>query len=479
MRLDEYAGYDGLGLAELIAKGEVTARTLGELALAGIERVNPRLNAVIETFPERLEGLSGTAAPTGPFGGVPILVKDFPIEKGVKGEMGCQLCRGLAPRHDSALMLALRRAGFVNLGRTASSELGLAALTMSRQSGITRNPWDPSRSTAGSTGGGAAAASAGIVPIVQGGDGGGSIRNPASYCGLVGLKPSRGRISAGPDEGDPLSGMAVSFVITRSLRDCAASLDAVAGPGIGDPYEIAPPVRPYLQEIRRPAGRLRIAFTAEAWSGLPLDPELADGVRSVAQVLATMGHDISESAPVFDYEEFLAAQIDLWCAHTAHEIDAVAAALGRKPGPETLQTTTWATYEAGRRLTVTQFLAARAVYNRITREIAAFFRDADLLLTPTCTVPPLLLDAHDIDAPGATVKDLFDHLAPIETFTALFNATGQPAMSLPLCWSRSGLPLGMQLVGRFGAEDTLFRLAGALEQALPWRDRRPPIHVAA
>jgi amidase len=479
MRLDEYEAYDGLGLAALLRRGEVTARTLGELALTGIEKVNPQLNAIIETFPDRLDGLDRAAPSAGPFAGVPILVKDFPIEKGVRAEMGCQLFAGFAPDHDSELMLGLRRAGFVNLGRTASSELGLAALTRSRQSGITRNPWDPRRSTAGSTGGGAAAAAAGIVPVVQGGDGGGSIRNPASCCGLVGLKPSRGRISAGPDEGDPLSGMAISFVLTRSLRDCAASLDALSSPGAGDPYVIQQPERPFAAEIGAPGPELEIAFTTEAWSGLKLDPELAAGVRDVAHALADLGHRVSERAPAFDYASFLAAQIDLWCAHTAHAIDALAERLGRRPGPENLQTTTWAVYEAGRRLSAAQFLAALDVYNTLTRQVGRFFQHTDVLLTPTCTVAPLLLDAHDLDAPGATVEDLFDHLAPIETFTALFNATGQPAISLPLCWSHTGLPLGMQLVGRFGAEATLLRIAGQLEQALPWRHRRPPIHVGS
>jgi amidase len=477
MKLEEYARYDGLGLAELVRTREVTPRELGELALAGIAKVNPRLNAVIETFPERLDSLSG-ALPAGPFAGVPILVKDFPIEKGVKAEMGSQLFAGFALDHDSELMVRLRRAGFANLGRTASSELGLHALTRSRQSGVTRNPWDPSRSTAGSTGGGAAAAAAGIVPIVQGGDGGGSIRNPASFCGLVGLKPTRGRISAGPDDGDPLSGMAISFVLTRSLRDCAAALDALSGPGIGDPFEIALPMHPYLEEMRRPAGSLRIAFTSKSWSGLPVDGDLEAGVAATARLLAEMGHRVSEASPRFDYETFLAAQIDLWCAHTAHAIDSLAEALGRRPSPQNLQSTTWAAYEAGRRLPSTAFLAAEAVYNTVTRQVAAFFTEIDVLLTPTCTVAPLALDAHDIDAPGATVKDLFDHLAPIESFTALFNGTGQPAISLPLAWSRQGLPLGLQLTARFGDEAALFRLGAALEQALPWRDRRPPIHVA-
>ena len=478
MRLDEYASYDGLGLAELVRQGAVTARELGELALAGIEKVNPRLNAVIETFPDRLTALSNMGKPQGPFGGVPILLKDAPIEKGVRGEMGCQLFAGFAPDHDSELMVKLRHAGFVGLGRTTASELLLAAFTKSRHSGTTCNPWDLNRSVAGSTGGGAAAVAAGIVPIAQGGDGGGSIRNPASFCGLVGLKPSRGRVSGGPDEGDAFSGMASSFVLSRSLRDCAAALDAVSGPGVGDPFEIQRPDRPYAEEMRIPTGRLRIAIAIKAWSGLPLDPELLAGVRSVARVLENMGHEVGEKIPAFDYEPFLAAQIDLWCAHTAYSIDALAGALGRKPAPANLQTTTWAVYEAGKRQPAMRFLAAEAHYNTLTRQIAKFFQDVDVLLTPTCTVPPLPLDAHDIDAPGATVKDLFDHLAPIETFTALFNGTGQPAMSLPLCWGKSGLPLGMQLVGRFGDEATLFRLAAALEQVLPWRDRRPPVHVA-
>jgi amidase len=408
-----------------------------------------------------------------------MLVKDFPIEQGVRGEMGSALFAGLTASEDSELMIRLRRAGLVNLGRTASSELGLAALTVSAHCGVTRNPWDPGRSTAGSTGGGAAAVAAGIVPIAQGGDGGGSIRNPASCCGLVGLKPTRGRISAAPGDGDPYSGMAIGFALTRTVRDCAALLDAVAGPGVGDPFEIAPPERPWAAEVGARPEPCRIAVTSVAWSGLPVDPALRQAVQATARTLEAMGHVVIEASPDFDYERFLAAQIDLWCGHTAHSIEAGAAALGRIPAPGLLQTTTWAVYQAGKALSATRFLEAEAEYSRVTRQVAAFFGDFDLLLTPTCTVPPLPLDAHRLDEPGATVKDLFDHLAPIETFTALFNATGQPAMSLPLGWSPAGLPLGLQLVGRFGDEARLFRVAGALEEAMPWRDRRPPIHVAA
>ena len=244
MNLAEYASYDAIGLAELVAGRQVSSAELCALALTAIERLNPKINAVIETFPERV----GADHPTGgPFAGVPFLVKDFPIECGVKAEMGSQLAAGFTAGCDSELMLRLRRAGLINLGRTTTSELGLAALTVSRQTGATRNPWDPTRSTSGSSGGSAAAVAAGIVPLAQGGDGGGSIRNPASFCGLVGLKPTRGRISLGPETGDPYSGMIASFVLTRTVRDCAAALDAVEGPSIGDPFEIARPAQPYLR----------------------------------------------------------------------------------------------------------------------------------------------------------------------------------------------------------------------------------------
>src|SRR5262245_2070530 len=262
MNLSEYASYDALGLADLVRRKEVTPRELCHLALQAIDKLNPQLNAVIETFLQRADAVP---AP-GPFAGVPFLVKDFPIEAGVKAEMGSQLAAGFAPARDSELMLRSRKAGLLNLGRTTSSEFGLAALTVSRHTGATRNPWDPERSTAGSSGGSAAAVAAGIVPLASGGDGGGSIRNPASFCGLVGLKPTRGRVSLGPDAGDPYSGMVAAFVLTRSVRDCAAALDAVEGPGIGDPFEIARPATPYLAEITKPTGRLRIAMTTRAWS---------------------------------------------------------------------------------------------------------------------------------------------------------------------------------------------------------------------
>jgi amidase len=272
--------------------------------------------------------------------------------------------------------------------------------------------------------------------------------------------------------------MTTVFALTRSLRDCAALLDAVAGPAAGDPIEIPAPARPWLEEIGSPAGRLRIAFTTRAWSGLTVDPEIVAAVRATAEACAGLGHQVREASPAFDYAPFLEAQIDLWCAHTAASIDLVAQALGRTPSQDNLETMTWAVYRAGKAMPAMRFLAAEAHYNDVTRRVGAFFRDHDVLLTPTNVVLPLPLEAHDLNAPGATVKDFFDHLAPIETFTALFNATGQPALSLPLHISHDGLPIGLQLIARFADEATLFRLAAQLEEVFAWKDRRPMVHVS-
>lgn len=481
MNLSEYASHDALGLADLVRRKEVTPRELCRLALQAIDQLNPRLNAVIETFPDRADLAANGATADVPFAGVPFLVKDFPIEAGVRAEMGSQLAAGFTPDCDSELMLRFRRAGLINLGRTTTSEFGLAALTASRHTGVTRNPWDLARSTAGSSGGSAAAVAAGIVPLASGADGGGSVRNPASFCGLVGLKPTRGRVSLGPDTGDPYSGMVAGFVLTRTMRDCAAALDAAEGPAVGDPFEIPRPAAPYLAEIAQPAGRLRIAVTTKAWSGLPIDSEVAAAVAATARLLEEMGHTVVEDTPRFDYGAFLAAQIDLWCGHTAAFMDAIAQAVGRTPAEDNLQTTSWAVYVAGKALPATHLVAAEEHYNLVTRQVARFLAGYDVLLTPTntCLPLPLPLDAHALDAPGATVADLFDHLAPIETFTAPFNGTGHPALSLPLHYSRSGLPIGLQFVAGFGQEAKLLRLAATLEQAVPWRDRRPPVHVAA
>jgi amidase len=474
MKLAEYAALDGFGLAALAAAGAVSSRELCETMLRAIDAVNPRLNGVIETFRDRVPAQD--AKFDGPFGGVPFLIKDVPMDAGVRSEIGSQLARGYTLPHDQEVMHRFRAAGFVNLGRTTTSELALAALTVCRLTGATRNPWDPSRSTAGSSGGAAAMVAAGVLPIAHAADGGGSIRNPASFCGLVGLKPSRGRISAAPDWGQCMSGLSVNFVLTRTVRDCAASLDAVAGPAPGDPYVIPPPPGCYLDAIAAAPKRLRIALNHRVWSGLPLDRQVSAALSRTGHLLQSLGHTVEEASPAFDYEPYLDAQITLWAAYTAQTVDDIARHTGRIPALDTLQSTTLAMYELGRRLSAVDFIEAELRYNVTTRQVARLFETYDMLVTPTCTVTPMPIETTDLDKPDATARDFFDHLAPIETFTALFNATGQPALSVPLMQSDDGLPIGIQLVGRFGADDTILSLARTLEQAAPW-DRRPPVFV--
>lgn len=475
MTLAEYATFDALGLAELVEMKQIQPRELAALALEGITKLNPQLNAVLETF---ADDRAEHCPLEGPFAGVPFLVKDFPIYKGVKAELGSELCVGFVPQRDSALGTRLRKAGLVNLGRTTSSEFGLAATTENRLNGKTANPWNTERSAAGSSGGSAAITAAGAVPVAQGGDGGGSLRMPASMCGLVGLKPTRGRVSAAPGDVAPLSGLATSFMLTRTVRDCAALLDVAEGPVSGDRFEIARPVRPFLEEVGRPVGKLRVAFTGEAWSGLPVDQSLQAALQATAKLCEEIGLEVEEASPQFDYEAYLAAQEIIWYAHTRRDIGGLAHVMGRQPSTETLQSTTLAVYERGQGIGVDEFLAALSVYQEVSRRVGQFFTRFDVLLTPTCVVEPPPLGRYDPDMAGADADTLFEQLAPFETFTALFNATGLPALSLPLQQGPTGLPLGMQFVARFGEEATLLRLAAAFERAAPWAARRPRVHVA-
>ena len=479
MNLSDYSRHDGLGLAELVRSGEVSAKELGECALAGIAKVNPKLNCVIQTFPERLAKLDERSIPDGPFRGVPFLVKDLLLfEKGVLSECGSQLTQGLVADHDSGLTVRFREAGLLTLGRTTTPEMGYSSTTSSRLCGITRNPWNPESISGGSSGGSAVAVAAGIVPMAHGSDGGGSIRSPACFNGLIGLKPTRGRISAGPDSADPLSGMAVDFGLTRSVRDCAALLDAVHGPSAGDPHIAPTPRRPFLKEVGANPGKLRIAFTTTSFSGFPVAPEIVAAVQRTAQVLEGMGHTVREDRPRFDWEPFNRANNVVWTVHMAHDCDELGRLMGRTPGPDNLQHTTWACVQYGRTRTAADLLDALDTFNVVNRQIGGFFVDTDILVTPTCTKlaePHAVYDPEqDFDAMGWT-----EHLFKLEVFLVPFNVTGQPAISLPLHQTADGSQIGIQLVARFGAEATLFRLAAALEEALPWRDRRSPIHVAA
>lgn len=476
MKPAELASYDGLGLAGLIDRRETTPRELGTAMIAAIGTLNPKLDAVVDIYEDALEGLSDKPGP-GPYRGLPTLTKDFPIEAGRPAQFGSVFARDFRSPQDYDYWKRLRAGGLVNLGRTASSEFGIAAATESSLYGSTRNPWDPTRGVAGSSGGSAAAVAAGIVPFAQGGDGGGSIRNPASFCGLVGLKPSRGRISGAPDSNAPLLGLAISFMLTRSVRDCATLLDLASGAVPGDAYEITPPAGRYAKAIEAPPKPLRVALCTRSWSGHPLDPEVVQVTKEAGQRLEALGHHVEEAGPRFDYSAFLEAQKVIWAATTTPSLDELAAALGKPVDESELQATTIAVYRHGRTLSAASLVTALAVYDQVTRTIGEFLAAYDILVTPTAAITPEPVGTYDPDRTGRTIDSVFEDLAPKETFTALFNGTGSPAISLPLGWTKTGLPVGVQFVAGFGREELLLRLARLLEQDYRWDQRRPALHV--
>jgi amidase len=477
--LRDYTSHDGLGLAELVAKKEVTPRELLDAALQGIAKVNPKLNAVLQTFPELASAEIRESRGQGPFSGVPLLIKELLLQgKNVRCEMGSKLAEGFVASEDSELMARFRRAGFTLAGTTQTPELGYNPTTETRHFGPVRNPWDLTRSAGGSSGGSGAAVAAGIVPIAHANDGGGSIRIPASCDGLVGLKPTRDRIPTGPNYADPLCGLACEFAVTRSVRDAAALLDAVAGPDTGASGHPVPPARPFRQEVGAPPGRLRIAWTTSPASGEKVDPECTRAVHQTVSLLEELGHTLVEDRPRYDWELFLQNVHVIWTSFTAASVNAIAAGMNRKPGPDNLEAVTLACYEDGKRFTAVDLLDAMAHGNLLSREVGRFFETVDVLLTPTIARPPAPLGELNQDRQGMTAMEWTRQVFAYAPFTPLFNTTGQPAISLPLHWSATGLPVGVQFAGRFGDEATLLRLASQLEHARPWADKRPPVHVA-
>ncbi|HEU4328604.1 MAG TPA: amidase [Roseiflexaceae bacterium] len=479
MNLHEYAQYDALGLAELVRRREVTPGELADLALGAIERVNPELNAVIGLLLESGGQVDADALPDGPFRGVPLLIKDLVLHAaGVPTDLGSRLFQNAVFPHDSELMARFRQAGFVLVGRTNTPELGMNVTTEPVLHGPTRNPWDTARSPCGSSGGSAAAVAARLVPLAHANDGGGSIRLPASVCGLVGLKPSRGRVSLGPDFGEALLGLGCELALTRTVRDCAAVLDAVHGPAAGEPYIIAPPEVAYAQAIRQPPRQLRIAWSTTGFNGAPIDPVCAQAVEATARLLESLGHTLVEEAPPVDFEALLAASLTAWAGWMAGAGANAQALLGREPSPDVLEATSWACYDYGVKLSALDVLGALAVFNQINRAMGGFMQRYDLLMTPTMPTPPFELGRYNANDPSLDARGWVELLfhGPAQ-LTALFNVTGQPAISLPLHQTAEGLPVGVQFAARFGDEATLLRLASQLEQAQPWSDRRPAVCI--
>ena len=472
--VEEYASHDGLGLAELIKRGEVTATELRDVAITAIEAKNPALNAVLQVLTEESSKEIDQSLPEGPFTGVPFAIKEFVLHAaGVRLDLGSRIGEGSVLPHDTELMSRFRRSGLATVATTQTPEFGFCTTTEPVLHGPAHNPWKAGYTPGGSSGGSAAAVAAGIVPLAHANDGGGSIRVPASCCGLVGLKPSRDRIPSGPDVSDPLFGGATEFAVTKTVRDTAVLLDCVAGPDVGASGHPVPPARPFAEEVGAKPVPLRFAWTTTAPSGQEIDPECRRAVEKTVAALESLGHTGAESDPEYSWSQFLDSTGTIWATTLAGMIDGFGALNGRTPSPENLEAATWAAYQDGKKTSAEQLMAALAFNNTLSRSFGAFFEQHDVWVTPTISTRPVPHGTMNQNRTGITTAEWTEQVFGWCCFSPQLNNTGLPAISLPLHWSDDGLPVGVQIVGRFGAESTLIRLASQLEEAMSWHERLP------
>lgn len=474
MAFAEYGNYDALGLADLVRKKKVSASELVDEAIRRAEKLNPALNAIVFEAYDRAREAAKSKIPDGPFMGVPMLLKDIRAAAvGMPTRSGSRYVPAVPAQHDSTLVARYREAGLIPLGKTNVPEFGILPTTESRLYGPAHNPWNLAHSTGGSSGGSAAAVAARIVPIAHATDGGGSIRIPASACGLVGLKVTRGRITQGPDASDATSGLSVDHVVTRSVRDCAAALDFSSTLDYGDPYFAPPGPDSYLEASRHRPKRLKIAVSLRALNGNAYHPDVKEAVSRTAKQCEELGHHVEEAYPSLDPFAMTPAFLTLWTGNAAASIERLAQLTGKPPSLEVLEGLTLGIYEVGCKVTAVQHLTAQATMNAAARTMARFHQDYDIWLNATLGTPPIELGKIDIDE--RYVLRAFGPIVEYVPFTSMQNATGQPAINLPLQWSKNGLPLGVQFVARTGDEVTLLKLAAELEHAFPWADRRPPL----
>jgi amidase len=480
VNLAEYARYDGLGLAALVARGEVSPRELAMTAAQAIAVVNPQLNAVVESYPDRIEALDASTLGTGPFRGVPFLMKDvYGHEAGRRMEFGSRLCRGMVTAQDSGYCTLARAAGLNLLGRAAAPEFSMAGTTEGALHGNTANPWRLGCSAGGSTGGGMAAVMAGIVPLAQGSDIGGSIRIPASYCGGVGLKPSRGRVSFGPALDENGWGLAQNFAQARTIRDVAALLDGLAVPQPGDPFVIPRPPEPYAVLASRPAPRLRIGWSIAPLMGVAVQEDVAATVRRAVHLLHDMGHEVEEVDVPIDGLAMVRAMMDVWYFGFDLRLQDYATRTGQAIGPDTLEPVTLEIHEYARRMPASAFLQSIARLNAFRRQLGQVFTRCDVWVTPTTPTVALPWGQVNLGRADIAFEEIADRIyAPVSQFVLPHNVMGTPALSLPLGLDASGLPVGVQLAGAPAMEHLLLQLGSAFEEALPWKDRVPPIHVS-
>lgn len=481
----ELADLDLISQGELVRLGQVTPMELVEAAIARIESTDPLVNAIVartyEEARERARSMAGISREASahlrlsPVAGTPFLIKDLGAPMaGVPETAGCRAQRDNRPAQDSSLVRRYRDAGLIILGRTNTPEFGNHSTTEPLLFGPTRNPWDPSLTTGGSSGGSAAAVASRMVPAAHGGDGAGSLRIPASCCGVFGLKPTRGRVSPAPYS-EKIGGLSVRHAITLSVRDSAALLDIASGREPGDFYPPQSPER-FADEVGRDPGRLRIAWTAKPPLDVSVDRECVAAVNAAAELLGELGHEVEEAAPDFDGDVLVEPLATVWAVRNLEDAIALEKSLGRRLEPDDLEVTTWELVEYGRSRTALDLAEAAARMAAEARSIGAFFERYDAWITPTLGRQPTPLGVLNQSQGGAVAWWRFDFA--FNPWNPIANITGQPAMSVPLHWTSDGIPIGVLVTGRLGQEGTLFRLGGQLEAARPWRDRRPPIHAS-
>jgi amidase len=472
MAFKEYGLYDGLGLAELVRNKKVSAGELLDEAIARTAKVDPQINAVTVKHYDYARRQIDNGLPDGPFRGVPFLLKDLEMLEGTRTTSGASIYKDDVADHSSTLAERYLRSGVAVFGKSSTPEFGLLPTTETRLFGPTRNPWNLAHSSGGSSGGAAAAVAARILPVAHASDGGGSIRIPASASGVFGMKPTRARNPLGPDRGEGWAGFSCGHVVSISVRDSAAMLDVACGPEPSSPYMAPPRERPYLEEIGRAPGRLRIAFTDRSPYGDAIDPEIAAATREVATLLARLGHDVEERAPELAADPAVVMTM-IVSASMAFNVRVAERRFGRAMTNSDFEVLTLASAHNGQKTAAADYIEAQLTAFRISRALATFFATCDVFLCPTLCQPPLRIGELN-----SMAQDL-SHIAPIlrryMPATSMFNMSGQPAMSVPLAWNKAGLPLGMMFSARFGDEATLFRLAAQLEQERPWKGKLPPV----
>ncbi len=472
MDFEEYASHDALGLAELVRSGEVKPAELLEAALARTDIVNATINAVVIDMRDEARRVVDAGVPEGPFAGVPFLLKDLALlYKGARTTNGCRFFADNVADHDSELVLRYNRAGLVTFGKSASPEFGLTTTTESILFGQTKNPWNLEHTSGGSSGGASAAVAAGILPVANASDGGGSIRIPASCCGLVGLKPTRGRLPFGPDVGEGWSGMSTIHVVSRSVRDTAAMLDATEGPDIGAPYIAPPKERDYLDELGRDPGQLRIGVLRETFNGTETHPDCVAGVDAAIALCESLGHRVEETTISVDREALGNASQSIMGGNLLSVLEDRSKVVGRDFGPEDIEPFSYVMTEIARKRGASDYARSIRTIHAVGRRIEGVLQDYDLLMSPTMAAPPEKLGVCALT--NSDIPEFTRAVLQSVGYTQVFNASGHPAISLPLHWNGAGLPIGIQFAAPLGEEGRLIQLASQLEAASPWADRRP------